>query len=234
MSRPPPLNRVTAPVDWDTTTARLAVNPVRRRGCRVPGPQAGGQVDGGLLGAQEGARRHDHPVAAQDEGAVDCRELLHRLPEAGVEDVLLLVPVAAEGVDHHLPAVGQHPVIVPDRRRSCPTGRPSRPSRAMSVAHLQDLLQHLRLHVAQRGGRGIGEDRGKLPADVDDQERVQGARVGHAREAHDRVSAGQKAARDGEQQRELDLVGPVQGGEGHPQHQGDGSPCLAAAAPSRR
>ena len=81
MTRAPPLKREMLPVDWETTTARLAVicDSAGSRG--VAGAEAGG-VDGGLLGPQERASRHDHPVTADDEGPVDGGELLDRLLQA--------------------------------------------------------------------------------------------------------------------------------------------------------
>ena len=71
-----------------------------RRGGLVPGAQALGE---GLLElaarGEVAPGAQDHAVAADDERAVDRRELLDRLLEPGVEDVPLALGIAVERVE---------------------------------------------------------------------------------------------------------------------------------------
>src|SRR5712691_9296177 len=179
----------------------------RRRG--VAGAQPEGQLD--ILAIrhrarlQIAARGEHHAVFSDHERAVQHREVLHRLADAGVEHVALRLGDALERVDGELLALLHHHRRVPQHEDG-PDGVPLESLVADGHRQRDQRLQHLGVEL---GPEPDGID-GRLllePApDLQPDERVRHARAAAPGEAQHVLAVGQHVGGHGRDQGDLDLL----------------------------
>ena len=135
-------------------------------------PEAAGQRMVVVGGLDEAARRLHHPVAADDERAVDRGELLDRLVHERAEDVPVLLLVAVKWIQHERLDQLLHLVRVAHDEQAA--DRPALPALDRQVhGHRQHPLEHLGLHVGRQQVGAPREQRLELALHVHHDQRVE-------------------------------------------------------------